>query len=77
MTLPCVDRGGNYLGGFDRIPEGVSTMEKTVYDRHMHLRFTPQLAERAQRQAVQRELSVSELVRQALREYLDTMERAA
>ncbi|MDF2366324.1 ribbon-helix-helix protein, CopG family [Sneathiella sp.] len=52
-------------------------MEKATFDRHMHLRFTPQLAERAQRHAAQRDMSLSEFIRQAIREHLDTTEQAA
>lgn len=52
-------------------------MEKAPFDRHMHLRFTPQLAERARRYAAQKEMSLSEFIRQAIRDHLDTMEKAA
>ncbi|MAZ02524.1 MAG: hypothetical protein CMN56_05240 [Sneathiella sp.] len=51
-------------------------MEKATFDRHMHLRFTPQLAERAQRYAAAQEMSLSEFIRQAIRERLDNTEAA-
>lgn len=52
-------------------------MGKATFDRHMHLRFTPQLAERAQQHAAKQDMSLSEFIRQAIREHLDATEQAA
>ncbi|MFC4271602.1 ribbon-helix-helix protein, CopG family [Sneathiella chungangensis] len=51
--------------------------EKATFDRHMHLCFTPQLAERAQRHAARQDMSLSEFIRQAIRQHLDNAEQAA
>ncbi|WP_339713355.1 ribbon-helix-helix domain-containing protein [uncultured Sneathiella sp.] len=52
-------------------------MSKTTYNQPFGLRFPPQLAKRLQERAEREEMTLSEIVRQATRQYLDTMEKAA
>ncbi|USG61473.1 ribbon-helix-helix domain-containing protein [Sneathiella marina] len=50
-------------------------MNSTVFDRHLHLRFSPSLVERVQEAAATKEQTMSELIRAAVREYLNTLEQ--